>query len=202
MSEERNMIPLILTGIGTIIGTFLDPALIKRVEVVRGPGAMLYGSGALGGVISYETVDAADLLMPGKNTGYRVFGTAGTQDHSLGMGASAYGKTDDLDGIISFSTRDRGNLRMSNGFDSPNDETISNVLTKGTWTIDENQSLSGDLRYYNNAAREPKNPQTEDAGTVADGSPFVGVSAFFPSYAPRAGKEVTLEERLAGTAQE
>ena len=37
-----------------------------------------------------------------------------------------------------------------------------------------------------------------NAGTVADGSPFVGVSAFFPSYAPRAGKEVTLEERING----
>lgn len=37
-----------------------------------------------------------------------------------------------------------------------------------------------------------------NAGTVADGSPFVGVSAFFPSYAPRAGKVVTLEERING----
>lgn len=37
-----------------------------------------------------------------------------------------------------------------------------------------------------------------NAGTVADGSPFVGVSAFFPSYASRAGKEVTLEERING----
>lgn len=37
-----------------------------------------------------------------------------------------------------------------------------------------------------------------NAGTVADGSPFVGVSAFFPGYAPRAGKVVTLEERING----
>ncbi|UHH29107.1 c-type cytochrome [Pseudomonas veronii] len=37
-----------------------------------------------------------------------------------------------------------------------------------------------------------------NAGTVADGSPFVGVSAFFPSYAPRAGKVVSLEERING----
>lgn len=37
-----------------------------------------------------------------------------------------------------------------------------------------------------------------NGGTVADGSPFVGVSAFFPSYAPRAGKEITLEERING----
>ncbi|VVO70747.1 hypothetical protein PS887_01282 [Pseudomonas fluorescens] len=37
-----------------------------------------------------------------------------------------------------------------------------------------------------------------NAGTVADGSPFVGISAFFPSYAPRAGKVVSLEERING----
>ena len=34
--------------------------------------------------------------------------------------------------------------------------------------------------------------------TVADGSPFVGVSAFFPSYAPRAGRIITLEDRING----
>ncbi|MFI8018797.1 TonB-dependent hemoglobin/transferrin/lactoferrin family receptor [Serratia marcescens] len=148
------------TDTGHINGTFLDPALVKRIEIVRGPSALLYGSGALGGVVSYETVDAADLLLPGHNSGFRVYGTAGTGDHSLGMGASAYGKTDNLDGLLSFGTRDVGNLRQGNGFDAPNDETISNVLAKGTWKIDDSQSLSGNLRYYNNSAQEPKNPQT------------------------------------------
>lgn len=37
-----------------------------------------------------------------------------------------------------------------------------------------------------------------NVGTVADGSPFVGVSAFFPGYAPRAGKVITLEDRING----
>ena len=37
-----------------------------------------------------------------------------------------------------------------------------------------------------------------NAGTVADGSPFVGVSAFFPSYGARAGRVITLEERING----
>ncbi|WP_415423701.1 TonB-dependent hemoglobin/transferrin/lactoferrin family receptor [Serratia marcescens] len=148
------------TDTGHINGTFLDPALVKRIEIVRGPSALLYGSGALGGVVSYETVDAADLLLPGQDSGFRVYGTAGTGDHSLGMGASAYGKTDNLDGLLSFGTRDVGDLRQGNGFDAPNDETISNVLAKGTWKIDNSQSLSGNLRYYNNNAQEPKNPQT------------------------------------------
>ncbi|NEW96338.1 c-type cytochrome [Rhodopseudomonas sp. BR0G17] len=37
-----------------------------------------------------------------------------------------------------------------------------------------------------------------NAGTVADGSPYVGVAAFFPSYAPRAGRVITLEDRING----
>lgn len=148
------------TDTGHINGTFLDPALVKRIEIVRGPSALLYGSGALGGVVSYETVDAADLLLPGQDSGFRVYGTAGSGDHSLGMGASAYGKIDNFDGLLSFGTRDVGDLRQGNGFDAPNDETISNVLAKGTWKIDDSQSLSGNLRYYNNSAQEPKNPQT------------------------------------------
>jgi thiosulfate dehydrogenase len=37
-----------------------------------------------------------------------------------------------------------------------------------------------------------------NAGTVALGSPFVGVAAFFPGYAPRAGREITLEDRING----
>ena len=37
-----------------------------------------------------------------------------------------------------------------------------------------------------------------NAGTVADGSPFVGVAAFFPSYAPRAGRVISLAERING----
>lgn len=37
-----------------------------------------------------------------------------------------------------------------------------------------------------------------NAGTVADGSPYVGVSAFFPSYATRAGRVITIEDRING----
>ncbi|MEG2829140.1 MAG: TonB-dependent hemoglobin/transferrin/lactoferrin family receptor [Edwardsiella sp. (in: enterobacteria)] len=147
------------TDTGHLNGTFLDPALIKRVEVVRGPGALLYGNGALGGVIAYQTVDAADLLLAGKNSGYRVFASGGTQDHSLGLGASAYARSDTLDGLISFSTRQRGDLRLGEGESAANRETIGNLLAKGTWLIDDAQSLRASLRYYDNAAREPKNPQ-------------------------------------------
>ncbi len=148
------------TDTGHLNSTFLDPALIKRIEIVRGPSALLYGSGAMGGVIAYDTADAKDLLQAGQTSGYRVFGTAATGDHSLGMGASAFGRTDTLDGLVAWSSRDRGDIRQGGGGTAPNDESINNMLAKGSWQMDQAQSLSGSLRYYNNAAQEPKNPQT------------------------------------------
>ena len=151
------------TDTGHLNSTFLDPALIKRIEIVRGPSALLYGSGAMGGVIAYDTADAKDLLQAGQTSGYRVFGTAATGDHSLGMGASAFGRTDTLDGLVAWSSRDRGDIRQGGGGTAPNDEAINNMLAKGSWQIDKAQSLSGSLRYYNNAAQEPKNPQTIEA---------------------------------------
>lgn len=156
------------TDTGHLNSTFLDPALIKRIEVVRGPSALLYGSGALGGVISYDTVDAKDLLRDGQNSGFRVFGTGATGDHSIGMGASAFGRTDTLDGIVSWSSRDRGDLRQGDGSTAPNDESINNMLAKGSWKIDDAQTLGGSFRYYNNKAQEPKNPQTIEASTSSN----------------------------------
>lgn len=57
---------------------------------------------------------------------------------------------------MAWSSRGRGDLRQSNGETAPNDESINNMLAKGTWQIDSAQSLSGLVRYYNNDAREPK----------------------------------------------
>ncbi|ETS30486.1 ligand-gated channel protein [Photorhabdus temperata] len=148
------------TDTGHINGTFLDPALIKQVEVVRGPSALLYGSGALGGVVAYQTVDATDLLQAGQNHGFRVFARGATGDHSMGFGGATFGKTDSLDGLFAFSTRDAGNIRHGGGLTADNDEFISNLIAKGSWKVDENQSLSSQLRYYRNEANQPKNPQT------------------------------------------
>lgn len=44
---------------------FIDPDIIQRVEIIRGGGSTLYGSGALGGVIALDTKDVDDLLAPG-----------------------------------------------------------------------------------------------------------------------------------------
>ena len=41
---------------------FLDPELVGGVDVVRGPTANIYGSGAIGGVVSFRTKDINDVV--------------------------------------------------------------------------------------------------------------------------------------------
>lgn len=45
----------------------VDMDSLKRVEIVRGPASSLYGSDALGGVVSYVTKDPADYLADGRS---------------------------------------------------------------------------------------------------------------------------------------
>lgn len=48
---------------------FLDPELIAGVDVVRGPTANIYGSGAIGGVVAFRTKDIEDVVRPGERWG-------------------------------------------------------------------------------------------------------------------------------------
>ena len=43
-------------------GDYVDLATVQAVEVLRGPASTLYGSDALGGVVSFRSLEAEDLL--------------------------------------------------------------------------------------------------------------------------------------------
>lgn len=48
-------------------GTFyIDPALIQQVDIVRGPVATIYGSGAIGGVVNFKLKEGTDIVLPGE----------------------------------------------------------------------------------------------------------------------------------------
>ena len=66
------------SGHGAQGSFFLDPELIGSVDVVRGPTANIYGSGAIGGVVSFQTKDVNDVLRPGEKWGFDTSVAAGT----------------------------------------------------------------------------------------------------------------------------
>jgi hemoglobin/transferrin/lactoferrin receptor protein len=63
---------------------FVDLDALKRVEIIRGPASALYGSDALGGVVSYVTKDPADYLkLVGKDWYMSTKGGFDTVDRSV-----------------------------------------------------------------------------------------------------------------------
>ena len=48
---------------------FLNPELVGGIDIVRGPTANIYGSGAIGGVASFRTKDIEDVVRPGEGWG-------------------------------------------------------------------------------------------------------------------------------------
>lgn len=69
---------------------YLDFNFVKQVDVVRGPGSVLWGSDALGGIVGIETIDPEDVLA-GRAQG----GSARLNYESLnegGLGALTYAR--------------------------------------------------------------------------------------------------------------
>ncbi|MEZ5935169.1 MAG: TonB-dependent hemoglobin/transferrin/lactoferrin family receptor [Alphaproteobacteria bacterium] len=93
----------------------VNPALIKRVEVIKGPSSALYGSGALGGVISVETVDAADLLEPGEPMGALVGGSYRSANDEFGLLGAAFGQAGMVDALAAHDYRDSDDLELGDG---------------------------------------------------------------------------------------
>ncbi|MEL6859617.1 MAG: TonB-dependent receptor plug domain-containing protein, partial [Pseudomonadota bacterium] len=81
---------------------FVDPELIGTAEIVRGPASAIYGSGAVGGVLAFESVDADDLLADNEVWGARArVGYQSVNEESLAS-ITAYTRQGAFDGIASF----------------------------------------------------------------------------------------------------
>ncbi|MCV0397985.1 MAG: TonB-dependent hemoglobin/transferrin/lactoferrin family receptor [Rhizobiaceae bacterium] len=108
------------SGHGTQSLTFIDPDLIKQVEVVRGPVANTYGSGAIGGVVFFETKDAGDFLRPGETWGAQA--TARYETNGGGWTTSAIGAVrfnDVADILANIVWRDYGDYKDGDGTRMP-----------------------------------------------------------------------------------
>lgn len=68
---------------------WIDPDLLKSVDVVRGPVSNTYGSGAIGGVVFFDTKDAEDFLKPGETWAAQT--TARYESNGDGLSTSATG---------------------------------------------------------------------------------------------------------------
>lgn len=133
-------------------GTFyMDTQMLKSVDVTRGPVSSVYGSGAIGGVVSFTTIDADDLIAPGATKGGRlktVYDTNGSGPTVNGAVATRLGENADV--LIGGTVQKIDDYESGGGRTVNSAQTMKSMLGKWRYRPDEDHefTLSGS-RYMN-----------------------------------------------------
>ena len=146
---------------------FMDPELLKSIEVLRGPASSLWGSGALGGVVAQNTKSAQDFLAPEESFGgYLKQGYETNGDRTKTSGA-IYGQQATIDWLLNGSYYD------SNDINTGNDETLNNSASQGSsglakfgWQADEASRLELSARVNKSNELVPSNPSAAVSSSV------------------------------------
>lgn len=152
-------------GIGpfnTSTRNFVDVDSLKRVEILRGPASTLYGSDALGGVVSFMTKDPLDYLELARSPVYGALKTGyfGADDGWASTATLAAG-TQSVQGLLLYTYYTAGELDnmgtiggtgVTRTEPNPKDIKQQNLLGRVTWAIDSRNSLRATVERYTNDA--------------------------------------------------
>ncbi|MDX1949774.1 MAG: TonB-dependent hemoglobin/transferrin/lactoferrin family receptor [Rickettsiales bacterium] len=142
---------------------FVDPSMLKRVEVVKGPSSASYGSGGVGGVIAFETKSGKDFAREGQTEGVE-FRTGYQSVNEEGNGGLTTFKIgDNYDAVASLTHRRSEDIELSNDTTQRSDDNLLSGVAKLTYNLSDVSSLVASVQSFMNNATENTNPQ---AGTV------------------------------------
>ncbi|BBP61119.1 TonB-dependent receptor [Pseudomonas sp. St316] len=183
---------------------YVDPEIIKRVEILRGPASVLYGSNAIGGAVSYFTLDPDDIIKPGEDVGARLKTGYSSADESWLKSATVAGRSGPFDGLLHYSQRDGHETQSygshnGTGLDrtaaNPEDVRANNVLAKLGW----NYSDDGRLGLVYEKYKDDRDTDLKSAygGPYSNGRPTLPTT-MLPGgmYQWRTGNDTITRERF------
>ncbi|MDE2804327.1 MAG: TonB-dependent receptor [Gemmatimonadota bacterium] len=128
--------------------TAVDPSSARRIEVIRGPGAILYGSNALGGIINVVRDDVPSSV-PHHFTGAFTLQGQSVSNAAGGSLNATYGLTDHIPVRLEVARRTSGDLKTPVGVLN-NTSTDAWELSGGTSWVDDWGHAGATFRYYGN----------------------------------------------------
>ncbi|WP_288374358.1 TonB-dependent receptor [uncultured Pseudomonas sp.] len=176
---------------------YVDPEIVKRVEILRGPASVLYGSNAIGGAVSYYTLDPDDIIKPGKDVGARLKTGYSSADESWLTSATVAGRQGDFDGLLHLSQRNghetesyggHGGTGLARTEANPEDVRTTNVLAKLGWNYADDARLGFTYEHY-------KDDRDQNI-LSAVGGPFIPGFGAMNSYRMRQGNDTVTRERF------
>jgi hemoglobin/transferrin/lactoferrin receptor protein len=148
----------------------LDPDLLKSIDILRGPASAIWGSDALGGVISMTTRDAADFLDEGEALGGRLKLGYESASGERKQGATVFGRFGGLDLLADTTWRDSDDITQANDTVLPHSAATSRGgLYKLTQFFSAANELALSQQDYVLDTRSPSNPSKD----VADDNPLL-----------------------------
>ncbi|UBM24440.1 TonB-dependent hemoglobin/transferrin/lactoferrin family receptor [Pseudomonas sp. p1(2021b)] len=176
---------------------YVDPEIVKRVEILRGPASVLYGSNAIGGAVSYFTLDPDDIIKPGKDVGARLKTGYSSADESWLNSATVAGRQDAFDGLLHLSQRNghetesygrHGGTGLDRTEANPVDARTTNVLAKLGWNYTDDARLGLTYERY-------KDDRDQNM-LSAVGGPFIPGMGAMNMYRARTGNDTITRERF------
>ncbi|MGC7838921.1 TonB-dependent receptor [Pseudomonas wayambapalatensis] len=176
---------------------YVDPEIVKRVEILRGPASVLYGSNAIGGAVSYYTLDPDDIIKPGQDVGARLKTGYSSADESWLTSATVAGRQGDFDGLLHLSQRNghetesyggHGGTGLARTEANPEDVRTTNVLAKLGWNYADDARLGFTYEHY-------KDDRDQNI-LSAVGGPFIPGFGAMNSYRMRQGNDTVTRERF------
>lgn len=140
---------------------FGDFSLTESVEVVKGPWSSLYGSGAMGGVMSFRRSTAADFARRYEmDQGVQLALDTSTANSGFGQRVTAFKKTSFFEPLISYHHSDSSDTRLGDGLKLENSSAESEDLYSSLgFNLGKSQRLTFKLNRYQDKSRIPLQPE-------------------------------------------
>ncbi|PZO37549.1 MAG: TonB-dependent receptor [Pseudanabaena frigida] len=124
---------------------YVDLESLQRVEVIRGPASALYGSDALGGVVSFRTIEPGDLLkkIPEQSVVTSLSTNVETVDRSFTNTAAIAFRDGNFEGLLGYTRRDGAEARVPTGneFVDSRSNGRNNWIGKLVYRIDQTSKI-------------------------------------------------------------
>lgn len=95
-------------GHGAVSSVYFDPELIGTAVVEKGPTSTVGGAGVIGGVVTLRTLEADDVLLPGKTHGVRSRATTGTNAFRYTTSHAVAARSENVEMVTAVSRKESG----------------------------------------------------------------------------------------------
>lgn len=137
------------------VGLFIDPEMVKQVEVRRGGGSSLYGNGGIGGTVAVTTKDAADFLAgTDKDWGVKVKTGYASDTENWQKSAFVFGRHGIWDAVVGVNRQDAGETKSSTGKRSENNRDFDQTAVLAKVSAFPNDDMLVSLAYNYDIAHD------------------------------------------------